>query len=325
MKYEEKVYLNEEQLISKLKDDGLIIEKVKYVKKYLRNVGYYKLINGYKHPFKYKDSNKFKTGTTFNEITSLYKFDFNLRHLLFKYICIIENSLKSDMAEIISKTFGTKDEDYLKAENFREDNIKYKNKNFEDIKKEIYQKIEANKLVQNSIETYSQKGYYPFWVLANILSFGTIGLLYNKLKPTEQKFIANRYNISIKAMGSLINNLVLFRNAFAHNEIAFNFKTRNRLKQDKTISVLYTKLHISKNQYGIYLVGTRDLLSLSIIFKILLEKNLFTKFTSEFYNLLNYLSKNINKESFEYILNCMGIKNNVNYIKELEKIKKIFL
>ena len=102
MKYKEKVYLNEEQLIRKLKEDGLIIDKIKYVKKYLRNVGYYKLINGYKHPFKDADSNLFRQNTNFNEIACLYKFDFNLRHLLFKYICIIENSIKSNLAEVIS-------------------------------------------------------------------------------------------------------------------------------------------------------------------------------------------------------------------------------
>ena len=321
MKYKEKIYLSEEQLIDKLKEDGLIIDRVKYVKKYLKNVGYYKLINGYKHPFKEYNSNFFRENTNFNEIASLYKFDFNLRHLLFKYICIIENLIKSSMAEVISKTFGTKDKDYLKAENFRPDDVNNK-KTFEDIKEEIYKKIETNKEIQNSIEMYTQKGYYPFWVLTNILSFGTIGLLYNKLKPSEQKLISNKYNISIKVLSSMINNIVLFRNAFAHNEIVYLFRTRNRLKQDKTINPLYDFLKITKNEYGTYKVGTRDLLSFIIIFKILLDKNLFERFEKEFYGLLKYLKKNINNISYNYILKCFGIYDNVNFIKELKYYKK---
>ena len=86
MKYKDKIYLTKDKLLEKLKSDKLIIEKDSYAERYFNEVGYYKLINGYKHCFKvYCDGieqSEYLPNTKFENIISLYTFDFKLRNNL---------------------------------------------------------------------------------------------------------------------------------------------------------------------------------------------------------------------------------------------------
>ena len=59
----------------------LTIPDKEYTLKTLKQIGYFGLIGGYKNPFKNPTTQKYKDGTTFDEIVDLYKFDENLREL----------------------------------------------------------------------------------------------------------------------------------------------------------------------------------------------------------------------------------------------------
>src|SRR6056297_4290698 len=94
------ISINEQ--IDKLKSRGLIIEKPIEVAKYLRTIGYYRL-SGYWWPLQSdKIEHSFKDGARFSQVISLYKFDSELRWLLFKAIEKIEISLRSNLVYHIS-------------------------------------------------------------------------------------------------------------------------------------------------------------------------------------------------------------------------------
>ena len=55
-------------------------------------------MGGYKHLFRISNTKKYKAGTSFEEIVSLYKFDAELRELFFKYLLQIERQMRSLMS-----------------------------------------------------------------------------------------------------------------------------------------------------------------------------------------------------------------------------------
>lgn len=67
-------------------EKGIRIKDREYAEEMLRQIGYFPLMGGYKHLFRISNTKKYKAGTSFEEIVSLYKFDAELRELFFKYL-----------------------------------------------------------------------------------------------------------------------------------------------------------------------------------------------------------------------------------------------
>ena len=333
MKYVDKIYLTQDKLLEKLKSDNLIIDNDSYAIRYFNEVGYYKLINGYKHCFKmYVDGveqSEYLSNTTFEHIINLYTFDFKLRNLIFSNICIIENMLKAQISEVFSQRYGTKDAIYFVDTNFKPDSDFFINAlgkvdekySFQKIKGAIYDKINKNSIHKNkSILNYANKGYYPLWVLLNIMSFGETCVFYKKLFNELQIEVGKYFNLSLSTMHSYLSHLVLFRNACAHNEVIFDFKTTNRIKinqSEKRIVDVYNYLNIKKNKFGSYTNGTNNLLSIFIVFKLILPKTAFSNFKKNFFRYLDKLSNEINEEAFIEIKKCMGINTKERLLKKL--------
>ena len=76
----------------------LIISDKQYAEDVLKHIGYFPLMGGYKHLFRIPLTKKYKDGTSFDEIVSLYEFDAELRELFFKYLLQIERHLRSLMS-----------------------------------------------------------------------------------------------------------------------------------------------------------------------------------------------------------------------------------
>ena len=77
---------------------GLIVKDDKRALKYLETVGYYRL-RGYMVPFFESPSiHKFKKNTTIDNVLDLYKFDRELRLLVFSAIEKIEVAVRGQLA-----------------------------------------------------------------------------------------------------------------------------------------------------------------------------------------------------------------------------------
>lgn len=225
MKMEQKEYKTYRQLLSKLRARGMVISKGSQGSRAMRILeqeNYYNVINGYKALFLEREATdivdeKYKEGTTFDEVYALYCFDRELRNIYLRYLLKIENSLKTVISHEFSSVYGH--DNYLKLENFQStasvdladlNYIAKKNKlklpedmkrvqqisaeeNAEAVTKligDIHQEIarQMNKHHQVVTHYMTQHGYIPLWVLVNVLTFGKITNFYLNMKNLKNSY-----------------------------------------------------------------------------------------------------------------------------------------
>jgi len=122
---EQKEYKTYRQLLSKLRSRGMEINKGSQGSRAMRILeqeNYYNVINGYKSLFLECEATdnvdeKYKVGTTFDEVYSLYCFDREVRTIYLKYLLKLENSLKTVISHEFSSVYGH--DNYLKLSNFQ--------------------------------------------------------------------------------------------------------------------------------------------------------------------------------------------------------------
>ena len=171
----EKQFKTLDEQIDILRHKGLIIKDERYAKEVLLRENYFFLM-GYRHLFIKKDK-QFKDNTTFEELYSLFLFDRHLRNIIFKYLLVIENNLKSIFSYQLSKKYGYKEKDYLKNNNFT--TAPEKQAQLNDLLRKMKRQIRVNGSQHTATQHYaSNYGYIPLWILVKVLSFGIISELF---------------------------------------------------------------------------------------------------------------------------------------------------
>lgn len=107
----DKTFKTHDELITLLISRNINIstpEHKSYAKKALQHEGYYNLVNGYSKLFLASTTpdEKYKSGTTMEEIFALYDFDRKLRNIMFKYILSVETNIKSLTAYYFPQKYG---------------------------------------------------------------------------------------------------------------------------------------------------------------------------------------------------------------------------
>ena len=324
----EKKYLTIDEQICLLKDKKLLFKSEKEAKKALQEIGYYKLINAYRTPFIEKNNgkNEFIDNVHFEDLYNLYDFDRKLRTIVFEATTSIEICFKSYLSIVISKNYGINDSNYMKEENFMSDSENIKLIKFSQMKDHFYKEI--NKQYENNhpaIVWYKEHyGFYPFWVVDNVLSIGTVSKIYSKLKLKDKIEMAKRYRIRYDYLEAYIRHINLIRNICAHNDLLYRFKSYNYLPQnDNEIKKIYENLEIEFDQAkGRFIRGTNDFLSTIIIFKIMLSKENYNLFKTQLSGLMNRFSKKINDNIFAIVKREMGINDLKDDLIKLDKYKR---
>ena len=312
----EKNFKNLDEQIEILKFKGLIINDENYVKKILLRENYFFLM-GYRHLFMEPGDRHFKNGTTFEELYSLFLFDRSVRNVLFKYILVIENNLKSITSYQLSKKYGYKERDYLKAKNFTSDSNKQAQVN--DLLKKMKRQIRVNGSQHSATQHYvSNYGYIPLWILVKVLSFGIVSEMYSILKPEDQKEIANVYDIDTNSLIVYLPILANYRNLCAHEDILYENKTQKLI--DDTV---YHKLLNLKKENDIYVQGKNDVFCLIIIMKQLLNSDDFKNMTLELDHIIETLNFNLRTINIGSVLNRMGFPNNWKNLASIERSKDL--
>lgn len=318
----QKHYMTIDEQINFLKTEkNLKFKSEKLAKRILQEVGYYKLINAYKIPFVINNgtNNQYIDNVYFEDIYNLYKFDTELKTIVFEAATNVEINFKSLLSEVISSQYGIKDKIYLKKENFALDTGKADEYTFAQMKKHIKDSIK--KQIDNmkpAIKWYNDKyKYFPFWVVVNVLTIGSVSRIYGKLKDSDKITVAKNYKLPYDYLGSYIRHINLVRNICAHNDVLYRYKSINSIPQKiKNVKDLYDKLGILKNpKTGRYLKGSNDFFATIIIFKLLLSKENFNLFYTKFKGLLSKLKKTLNPVFYDKILNEMGLPENWNELK----------
>ena len=349
---DKKVYKSYEQLLTILRERGLVIKKGSAgsrVIKILEKENYYNVINGYKalfidKPATTKTDEVYRTGATFDEIYALYLFDRELRHIHLKYLLKIENNFKTSVAHSFSEKYGY--DNYLKFENFQcaastdrkvlqrianrnnlninndiakinrlsiEENVGNITRLIGDIQQEIARQLNKhNEMVSHYMTIH---GYIPLWVLVNVLTFGKVTTFYLLMKEPDKIKIATEYGLQFTELHKYMSMLGFARNKCAHDERFFDISFKQRI-HTKSISN-FAVLKLPRDKSGSYTKGICDAYALAVIFKKLLSKQDFREFYSAIDSVINKLSKQLKTVTEHEVLNVMGYTNDWRNIDKL--------
>ena len=309
----EKNFKNLDEQVEIFKHKGMIINDERYAKQVLLRENYF-FLNGYRHLFLKSEENRtFKEGTTFEEMYSLFLFDRSFRNVLFKYLLVIENNLKSIISYQLSKKYGYKEREYLKVKNFTK--IPEKQAQVNDLLRKMKRQIRVNGSQHSATQHYvSNYGYIPLWILVKVLSFGIVSEMYSILKPEDQKDIAGIYGVDSETLMVYLPILANYRNLCAHEDILYENKTQKSI--DDTI--FHSLLKIKKVDDE-YINGKNDLFALIIILKQLLDPEEFKNMTLEFDHVIETLSYNLHTIKINVVLERMGFPINWRELADIER------
>ena len=309
----EKQFKNLDEQIEIFKHKGLVIHDEDYAKQVLLRENYF-FLNGYRHLFYKSETEKeFIKGTTFEELYSLFLFDRSFRNLLFKYLLVIENNLKSITSYQLSKKYGYRERDYLKAKNFTHNPEKQRQVN--DLLKKMKRQIRVNGSQHSATLHYvSNYGYIPLWILVKVLSFGIVSEMFSILKPEDQQEICKVYNIDVDDLLVYLPILANYRNLCAHEDILYENRTQKQI--DDTI---YHQILDIPKENGEYIYGKSDVFALLIIMRQLLIPEDFKNMTMELENVVQTLNYNLTTIKIEKVLNRMGFPQNWTDLAGIER------
>ena len=331
-----KKYLSKEELLEKVSKQGLIIEDKYLFFDCLEKFGYQKAVIYCRKPFGTIVNNEFayNKDTKFEYLTKLYDFDFNLRLLTFKYISKIEEKIKSQLSEYVSKEFGTNYRNFIKLENFKHNtdkDLESFNKVSTSIENDITEIINEYEISISEDEVPRIKNDYiidayinednniPFWCITTLLSLGEVSTIFSKMNASLCAKISSLYSLQPAIFASHIKRINLFRNVCAHQEKLYDFKTSTTART-KGLKTLYKSLGIKYNNsiFG-YEEGVKDYLSLIIATKILLDDDEFHMYCDELLRQINFLETKIPQYAFEKVIKMMGLNNDWYNVLAYEK------
>ncbi|CCY80161.1 putative uncharacterized protein [Mycoplasma sp. CAG:877] len=309
----EKQFKTLDEQIEIFKHKGLVIKDEKYAKEVLLRENYF-FLNGYRHLFYKSETEKaFIPGTTFEELYSMFLFDRSFRNVLFKYLLVIENNLKSITSYQLSKKYGYKEKDYLKVKNFTQ--IPERQRQVNDLIKKMKRQIRINGSQHTATSHYvSHYGYIPLWILVKVLSFGVVSEMVSILKPEDQKDISNIYGIATDDFINYLPILANYRNLCAHEDILYE----NRTQKEISDTIYHKILNIPRDEEG-YIYGKNDLFALIIIMKQMLLKEEFKNMTFELDNIVQTLNYNLTSIKIDKVLNQMGFPLNWEELSKIER------
>ncbi len=163
-----------EQQIALLKSKGLLFESEAFARDRLQEYGYYNIINGYKAPYIdiINNTKIYKSGTTFEQLYSLFIFDHTLRNSVMSAMLDFEEHLRASAAEVISNSFGTNHNEYLRWNNYRDRQTTKDRFSLRGILGTLRQNVESGK---DPIKYYRENyNIVPPWILFKGTYFSTL-------------------------------------------------------------------------------------------------------------------------------------------------------
>ena len=309
----EKIFKTINEQIEILKQRGLKVENEQYAQEVLLRENYF-FISGYRHLFTKDNKDKFIEGATFEELYSLFLFDRTFRNILFKYMLVVENNLKSVISYQLSKKYGYKEVDYLKPKNFTQD--REKQRQVADIINKMKRQVRVNANQHTATFHYiSNYGYIPLWIMVKVLSFGIVGELFFILKREDQDGVADIFGVEVNKLEDYLPILANYRNLCAHEEVVFE----NRTQKEIPDTIYHSMLNLERDEYGEFIQGKKDIFALIIILREMLQNEDFNNLMIEIERAINNLEYNLHSVSIDKLLVRMGFPKNYMDIKNINK------
>ena len=220
MKTYTKQPLEIQEQIEILKERGLIFLSEEYAINKLKQISYFRLANYWIPMEQDKTLHVFKPQSTFENAFSLYKFDKELRNLLFSAIQTIEIALRTKIIHHVSIKHGAFW--FANCQVFINQNIF--NKCLDNLQTEL--KRSREDFIFEHYAKYDFPIYPPAWKTLEVSSFGTLSKLYCNLSDIKlKKKIACEFGLPQHLyLESWIKSLSVLRNCIAHHARLWNRK-----------------------------------------------------------------------------------------------------
>ena len=316
--FPKKVYLNGDQQIEKLRNDGLSIPNVEHAKRRLKWEGYYNFAVGYNRLFK-DESKRYVRGVTFAHIEALFDFDRRLREIVYESTQQVELNLKAILSDVFSARYGVDERVYLQERNFTGEPSEQGN-----VRSIIgVCRAALNDACKRGSPTYrdyvayydSNYKHVPFWVLVRMLSFGNTSRFLSLLKSDDGRTVAKEYGVDFHTLCALVDYVVDFRNIAAHGERVYcAHLNRERLPNGLGLTA---NLELPKKQDGAPMYGFNDCMGLFIALKYLLPKWAFDGYFDELVRIVDGLEQQLPAFAFERALKEMGLQGNWKKMSKL--------
>lgn len=274
----DKVFLNIDEQLELLKSRGLVVKDEERAKSFLERNNYYR-ISGYSLTLRSHDV--FHSDATFQNIIDIYTFDHEFRHLLLKYIEIIEITVKSIYAYEFSNMYGPFE--YSNPSNFTNDTEHSK----------IINKVEEQKNKRHKDEAYIKhflddlNSNIPFWAYIDLFTISDISRLYSissdNLKLAVSTRIGLTYNKAPYYLGKFMHSITIIRNLCAHGNRIYN-----RLFEQKPFLSEKDKKLLLTTQNGE--IDNAHLFGFLLLIRKLLKPNQFKDFKVELIKLSDKFS-----------------------------------
>lgn len=282
---------------------NILIPDSFYAEEMLQRIGYFSLMGGYKQLFRIPLTKKYKPGTSFDEIVALYKFDAELRALFLKYLLQIERHVGNLISYYFIEQHGVSQSEYLNPDNYDKS---HRNKR---TVRGLMQKMHGavNTKEYEHINYYrTQYGNIPLWVTTSILTFGSLSKMYKVLTQSlRTKICKHFHSVTQRQLERYLSVLTKYRNACAHNDRLFTYRTVDQLLD----TPLHARLSIPK-QGNQYIYGKQDLFAVVIAFRYLLPKEEFSAFKKKLILEIEKLNKKLLHITESELFEQMGFPPN---------------
>ncbi|KFI85029.1 Abi family protein [Bifidobacterium pullorum subsp. saeculare DSM 6531 = LMG 14934] len=171
----------------------------------LQREGYYAIVNGYKDQFLDRRASqrvgddRYIEGTRFDDLYALFRFDRELRSLLFQGITPAEATLKAICSHEFTKAYPSESNPYLNPHNYDSQSYSSACKLIDKVFRRI---LESNRTEHNGRHAgkayirhclNDHNGQVPLWVLANDLSLGQIAWFFQISAPQVRLAVAESF------------------------------------------------------------------------------------------------------------------------------------
>ncbi len=266
-----------QQQLELLRQRGLVINDFASAEAFLNKVGYYRFAGYALHFEEFRDRKRthtYKSGSSFTDVVSLYKFDSALRRLLFSAIENIEIAFRSQLC--LKLALDTNDSHWQL-------NPALFTPHFDHTRFLVDCEKEAARSRELFIKSYQKKYTEPVlpasWMLMEIVSFGTWSKMYSSLRDKRyKKDIAAYFKLKPFILESWIHSITVIRNLCAHHARIWNrsltIKPRMTARMEKYYSARETERE-------------RIVLILDIISELLKPLGMYEEFINELYELIH--------------------------------------
>lgn len=204
--------------LAMLKQRGLVVSDESRALKQLTSISYFRLASYWKIFETDEATHLLASGTSLDDIISLYTFDRELRSIIFTAIQDIEVALRTRIIHFFSLSHGAFW--FMDASKFNNRSI------FQTCLDNIQSELSRSKeeFLQAHFAKYSSPSMPPVWKTLEVVSFGNLSKLYANMKDVEvKKDVAKSFGLpQYTYLESWMRSLTVLRNCCAHHARAWN-------------------------------------------------------------------------------------------------------